>query len=113
MAVENLLSDFRDALRTKGIGGAWPPQGRLRLFPRLEQGFFRPLGNRRGIRSDPVEAFKYRPRSGRGNGHGLLNIFNRLMHSALAFLHSGVRTIPTVPRTEPGKIKTSSTEKRW
>src|SRR5208337_2831177 len=75
---------------------------RLRLFPRLEQGLFRPLRDRRLIGSNAVEAFEYRPYAGSGYGYGFLNILNRLVHSALAFLHSGVRTVPAVPaKREP------------
>ncbi len=99
VAVENLLPNFRHALGTKRIGRPRPAERRLRLFPGLEQRLVGPLGNRRRIRSNAIQAFKDCPRAGGGNGHGLLNIFDRLMHSALAFLHSGVRTVPTVPRT--------------
>jgi hypothetical protein len=47
MAVENLLPDFRHALRTKRIGRAGPTQRRLRFFPGFEQGLVGPLRNRR------------------------------------------------------------------
>ncbi len=89
MPVKNLLTYFRHAPGTQRIGGARPTEGRLRFFPGLEQGFFGPLRNRRLIGSNAVESFKNCPCAGGGNGHGLLNIFDRLVHSALAFLHFG------------------------
>src|ERR1700682_983677 len=98
MAVKNLLPNFWHALRTEGISRARPAERRLRLFPRLEQGLIGPLRSRRRIRRNAVEAFKNCPCAGGGNRHGLLNIFDRLVHSALAFLNSGVRTVPAVPR---------------
>ncbi len=97
MPVENLLPYFRHALRTKRIRRPRPAQRRLRLFPRLEQRLVRPLRSWRLIRSNAVEALKNCPCACGGNGHGLLNVFNRLVHSALAFLSSGVRTVPAVP----------------
>src|SRR4029077_12793103 len=99
MAVENLLPYFRHALGTKRISRARPAERRLRLFPRLEQGLIGPLRSRRRIRRNAVQAFKNCPCARGGNRHGLLNIFNRLVHSALAFLNSGVRTVPAAPRT--------------
>src|SRR5208337_4461619 len=96
---ENLLPYFRDAPRTKRIGRARPAERRLRFFPGLEQGLVGPLRNRRHIRSNAVQAFKHCPYACGGNGHGLLDILNRLVHSALAFLSSRVRPIPAVPRT--------------
>ena len=99
VAVENLLTNFRHALGTERIGGARPAQRRLRLFPGLKQGLVGPLWSRRHIRSNAVQAFKNGPCARGGNRHGLLNIFDRLVHSALAFLNSGVRTVPVVPRT--------------
>src|ERR1700682_3315746 len=99
MAVKNLLPNFWHALRTEGISRARPAERRLRLFPGLEQGLIGPLRSRRRIRRNAVQAFKHCPCARGGNRHGLLNIFDRLMHSALAFLNSGVRTVPRTPRT--------------
>jgi len=94
MAIQNLLPNLRYALRTKRIGRAGPTQRRLRFFPGLEQRLLRPLWDRSIIRSNAVEALKDCPCAGGGNRHDLLDIFDRLVHSALAFLHLGVRTVP-------------------
>src|SRR5260370_29563446 len=99
MAVKNLLPYFGHALGTERISRARPAERRLRLFPRLEQRLIGPLRSRRRIRSNAVEAFKNCPCAGGGNCNGLLDILDRLMHSALAFLSSGVRTTPGVPPT--------------
>src|SRR5260370_13098160 len=81
------------------MGGVGPGEGWLRLFPGVEEGLVRPLRNRRRSRRNAVQAFKNSPCARGGNRHGRLDIFNRLVHSALAFLSSGVRTVPAVPRT--------------
>src|SRR6266852_4116289 len=82
VAVENLLPNFRHTLGTERIGGTGPAERRLRLFPGLEQGFIGPFGSRRRIRSNAVQAFKDGPCAGGGNCYGLLDILDRLMHSA-------------------------------
>src|SRR5258708_36836806 len=97
MAVKKLAAYFGHAVGPERISRARPAERRLRLFPRLEQGLIGPLRSRRRIRSNAVQAFKNCPCARGGNGYGLLNIFDRLMHSALAFFSSGVRTIPAAP----------------
>ena len=86
VAVENLLADFGHALRTERVGLARPAQWRLGFFPSLQQRFFGPLRGRRRIGSNAVQAFKDGPCARGGDGDGLLDVLNRLMHSALAFL---------------------------
>src|SRR5580658_2059597 len=86
MPVENLLPNFRHTLGAERIGRPRPPEWRFRLFPGLEQRLIGPLGSRRLIRSNAIKALKYCPCASGDDGHGLLYIFNRTVHSAAALL---------------------------
>ena len=52
LAVDDLLANLRQTLRTKGVGGARPAQGRLLLLVALLQGLVAPLGREGGRVAD-------------------------------------------------------------
>ena len=85
LSIQNLLPNFRDTLRAKGIGAARPSQWRFGFFIGLEQRFFRPLGGRRGIGANPVQPLKYKPGALSPVSDCFLYIFNRLVHVPLPF----------------------------
>ena len=72
LAVDDLLTDFRDAARAEGVGGARPTEGRLLLLVALQQGLVTPLGGEGSVWADAVELFKYCPTCLRDHGDGLL-----------------------------------------
>ena len=84
LAVNDLLTNFRDALRAERIGGARPAQWRLRLLVRLQQGLVRPLRRKRRIGIDAVELVEYDPCALGGNGNRFLNVLNRFVHLRLS-----------------------------
>ena len=52
LAVDDLLTDLRDALGAEGVGGAGPAEGRLLFLVALEQGLVAPLGGEAGVGAD-------------------------------------------------------------
>src|SRR6266496_1510753 len=87
MAVENLLTDFGHALRAKRVGRARPAEWRLRLLVGLKQRLVRPLGRRRGIRLDPVQAIKYCPNTFGSHRDCFLYVLNWLVHECFCPFH--------------------------
>ncbi len=86
LAVENLLPDLRDALRAQRIGCAGPAQGRLHLFPGLEERFFRPIRNEAGILPDLIEFIEDHPSRSGGSRQNFLGILDWLVHVVLVLL---------------------------
>ncbi len=79
-AVENLLADFRDTLRAQRIGGAWPAEGRLRLFVGLEQRLVGPFRGGRDSGLDAVQAVEDNPRAFGGGNCYFFYVLDRLAH---------------------------------
>ena len=52
LAVDDLLTDLRDALGAERVGGAWPAEGRLLFLVALEQGLVAPLRSEAGVGAD-------------------------------------------------------------
>ena len=86
MAVENLLTDFRNTLRAERIGRAGPAERWLGLLVRLEQRLFGPLRSGRRIRLDPVETLEEKPCSLRGGNGGCFYVLDRLVHFSFRLL---------------------------
>jgi len=86
VAIQNLLTDFGNALGAKGIGTARPAERWLGLLVRLEQRLVGPLGGWRRIGIDAVDPLKHSPRSLSGGDCNLLNVLNRLAHDSFWLL---------------------------
>src|ERR1700733_3922083 len=80
MAIENLLANLRHTLRAQRVGRTRPAQRRLGLFIGLEQRLVRPLGLRRRILFNPIQALEYRPCARSGDCNGFLHILHWLVH---------------------------------
>ena len=83
LAVQNLLADFGHAARAQRIGVARPAQRGLGLFPRLEQGLFRPFRREARVLADLIELIEDEPSRPGGVGQSFLGVFDRLVHRCL------------------------------
>src|SRR5579862_6297570 len=86
--IENLLPDFRHALRAQRIGRTRPTQRWLRLLVRLEQRFFRPLRRGRRIRLDAIQTLEYGPCPLSGDDDCFFYVLDRLAHDSSQLLSS-------------------------
>jgi hypothetical protein len=78
--IQNLLPDFRHALGAKRIRCTRPAERGLGLFVRFEQRLVRPLGSRRRVGVDAVQAIEHNPGALGGGDNGFLDVLNRLAH---------------------------------
>ncbi len=84
LAVEDLLADFRDALRAQRIGLARPAELGLLLLPALQQRLVGPLGRERRVRADGIELVKNEPRGIGGDGDCFFDVLDRLGQRAIS-----------------------------
>src|SRR5262245_10817439 len=80
-AVQDLLANLRDALRTQAVGSARPAESRLGLFPGFEQRLVRPSRGERRVRLDSIESLEYGPGRARRVGQAFFKVFYRSMHN--------------------------------
>jgi hypothetical protein len=76
LAVDDLLANLGDALRTERVCGARPAEGRLFLLPRLQQRFIGPLRRERRVRANAVQLFEDGPGGLGREGHRSLSVFD-------------------------------------
>ena len=81
LAVQNLLADLRDALRTQRIGLARPAEFRLLLFPALEKRLVRPLGDESRIPVDGIQLVVDMPGGVGRDGDYFFHVLDRLGQS--------------------------------
>ncbi len=82
LAVNDLLTNLGDALRTERIGGAGPAKRRLLFLPGLEQRLIGPFGSKRWIRTDTVQLLEDGPGALSCKGHRSLGVFDGFGHLA-------------------------------
>src|SRR5581483_5202514 len=80
LAIEDLLPDFRHALRAQRVGRPRPAQWGLALLVRFQHRLIGPLGRERWLGMDAIQPLEKEPRAVRGDVEGLLHIFYRLVH---------------------------------
>ena len=76
LAVDNLLADFRNTLRTKRVRGARPAERRLFLLPGFQQRLIGPLRRERRIRPNAVQLLEDGPGALGREGHRSLGVFD-------------------------------------
>ena len=86
LAVEDLLTDFGDALRAEGVRLTRPSHLRLDLFPGLQERLVGPFRRERRVRADGVDLVVNEPRALRCDGDGLLDILNWFVSHGQCFL---------------------------
>ena len=80
VAVDNLITQFRNALRAERIGLARPTQRGLLLFVALQQRLVGPLRGKRRVLADLVQPVENLPGDVRRYGDSFFHVFDGLVH---------------------------------
>ena len=96
---QNSLPRFDDALRAQAVGRARKTERRLRLLPRLQHRFIRPLRRERFTRPVLIEKLNGIEQTACDEGHASFDVLDRLLH--LRFLLQRILFARARPQGKP------------